>query len=153
MEKGGNVYRFIVLLPSGYTAGPMRNLAPTNESSQLSEQSAQRDSTAKTTEEEKKQSRKFRVLPAEVVSTACPKGLEVGLEWLRVCAALVVVSSLRPTHPYAPPHARFPSTVSRPHPRPYNSTPSRRKGKQGRQADCSTQQLEVGRTGREGSPQ
>lgn len=35
----------------------MRNLAPTNESSQLSEQSAQRDSTAKTTEEEEKNNR------------------------------------------------------------------------------------------------
>lgn len=38
----------------GYTAGPMRNPAPTNESSQLSEQSAQRDSAAETTEEEEK---------------------------------------------------------------------------------------------------
>lgn len=38
----------------GYTAGPMRNPAPTNESSQLSEQSAQRDSDAETTEEEEK---------------------------------------------------------------------------------------------------
>lgn len=32
----------------------MRNPAPTNESSQLSEQSAQRDSDAETTEEEEK---------------------------------------------------------------------------------------------------
>lgn len=41
----------------GYTAGPMRNPAPTNESSQLSEQSAQRDSAAETTEEEEKNNR------------------------------------------------------------------------------------------------
>lgn len=83
LEKGGNVYRFIVLLPSGYAADTRLGqcailLQPMNP---LNYPSSRHSATAllKPQKKKKKQSCKFRVLPAEVVSTACPKGLEVGL--------------------------------------------------------------------------
>jgi len=39
----------------GYKAGPMRNAAPTSESSQVTEQSVRRNSAAATTEEEEEE--------------------------------------------------------------------------------------------------